>query len=58
MQVDAAVVQMVELALIGQGERLEVTQFVVAVLQEAGAVGFTEQPSAFIVAVLELLFLA
>jgi len=56
VQVPAAVVQVVEFALVGQDQRLQVTQFVIAVLQQASAVGFAEQLSVGVVGVVELLF--
>ncbi|WP_059761385.1 MULTISPECIES: hypothetical protein [unclassified Pseudomonas] len=49
VQVPAAVVQVVDGALIGQGQGFEVAQFVVVVLQLAGSAGFAEQLSVFVV---------
>ncbi|WP_425540427.1 hypothetical protein [Pseudomonas fluorescens] len=53
MQVAAAVVQVVELALVGQGQGLQVAQFIVVVLQQAGAVGLSEQLTEGVVGVVE-----
>jgi hypothetical protein len=56
MQVAAAVIQMVELALIGQGQGFKVAQFVILVLQQAGAMGLAKQLPEGIVGVVETLF--
>jgi len=55
VQVPAAVVQVVEFALVGQDQRLQVAQLVIAVLQQASAVGFAEQLPVGVVGVVELL---
>ncbi|WP_444851838.1 hypothetical protein [Pseudomonas putida] len=55
VQVPAAVVQVVEFALVGQDQRLQVAPLVIAVLQQARAVGFAEQLPVGVVGVVELL---
>ena len=55
VQVPAAVVQVVEFALVGQDQRLQVAQLVIAILQQASAVGFAEQLPVGVVGVVELL---
>jgi hypothetical protein len=43
MQVAAAVVQVIKLTLIGQGQRFKVAQLVILVFQQPGAVCLAEQ---------------
>ena len=49
MQVTAAVVQVVEGTLVGQGQDFEVAQFVVVVFKLPGSAGFAEQLSVLVV---------
>jgi len=55
VQVPAAVVQVVEFALVGQDQRLQVAQLVIAILQQASAVGIAEKLPGGVVGVVELL---
>ncbi|MNH26324.1 hypothetical protein D3C79_863690 [compost metagenome] len=55
VQVPTAVVEVIEIALVGEGEGLQVAQVVVAVLQQPGAVSFAQQLPCGVVAVLKLL---
>jgi hypothetical protein len=55
VQVPAAVVQVVEFALVGQDQRLQVAQLVIAILQQASAVGIAEKLPVGVVGVVELL---
>ena len=55
VQVTAAVVQVVELALVGQGQGLQVAQFIVVVLQKAGAVSLAKQLTEGVVDIVETL---
>ncbi|MNH21492.1 hypothetical protein D3C79_813020 [compost metagenome] len=56
VQVPTAVVEVIDIALIGEGERLQVAQLVVAILQQPGAVSFAQQLSYGVVGVFKLLF--
>ncbi|MNN38304.1 hypothetical protein D3C81_1522950 [compost metagenome] len=56
VQVPTAVVEVIEIALVGKGQGLQVAQLVVAVLQQASAVGFAQQLPYGIVGVFKLLF--
>ncbi|MNN36930.1 hypothetical protein D3C81_1508460 [compost metagenome] len=54
----AAVVEIIQLALVRQGQRLQITQFVIAVLQQPSAVGLAKQLPRRVVGKLKLLLLA
>ncbi|MNO90870.1 hypothetical protein D3C76_824020 [compost metagenome] len=54
----AAVVEIIQLALLRQGQRLQITQFVIAVLQQPSAVGLAKQLPRRVVGKLKLLLLA
>jgi len=58
MQVPAAVVQVVELTLVGQGQGFKVAQRVVSVFQFPGTVGLAKQLAEGIVGVVESLLAA
>lgn len=58
VQVTAAVVQVVDGALVGQGQGFEVAQFVVVVFKLPGSAGFAEQLSVLVVVERQRLLLA
>ncbi|MNN09956.1 hypothetical protein D3C81_1228640 [compost metagenome] len=57
MKVPTAVVQVVQLSLVRQCQRLQIAQFVIAVLQQPGTVGFAEQLPVRVIGVIKLLLL-